>query len=257
MQNLECSLWDHFSLQCQAQQWYHQPSGMNTWFQPARSRKISSAILFTVKERSSIHLTIASRRPTWTEITYILLQLMQPLSTRWALCTEMVCKTNQVYIFYKHSSYWYSKSLKCLPQTNPNMHINTTNTTKSQNPKIHIWNHSPTKYRQWQPSSSTVMFPQWRSIPAQAQTHTSQYGGRGGSGTEMCYLYFHTSWRGRGGGGSNVLLVFHKHYQQQNSLRALLVLHWSPFAATLSVNKSSESGTPLWMAHNQLNRHTA
>ena len=126
---------------------------------------------------------------------------MQPLSTRWALRTEMVCKTNQVYIFYKHSSYWYSKSLKCLPQTNPNMHINTTNTTKSQNPKIHIWNHSPTKYRQWRPSSSTVMFPRWRSIPAQAQTHTSQYGGRGGSGTEMCYLYFHTSWRGGGGGG--------------------------------------------------------
>ena len=126
MQNLECSLRDHFSLQCQAQQCCHQPSGMNTWFQPACSRKISSAILFTVKEQSSIHLTIASRRPTWTETTYILLQLMQPLSTRWALCTEMVCKTNQVYIFYKHFSYWYSKSLKYLPQTNPNMHINTT-----------------------------------------------------------------------------------------------------------------------------------
>ena len=60
-----------------------------------------------------------------------------------------------------------------------------------------------------------------------------------------------------GRGGRNVLLVFHKHYQQQNSLRASLVLQWSPFAATLSVNKSSESGIPLGMAHNQLNRHTA
>ena len=133
MQNLECSLCDHFSLQCQAQQWYHQPSGMNTWFQPACSRKISSAILFTVKEQSSIHLTIASWRPTWTETTYILLQPMQPLSTRRALCTETVCKTNQIYIFYKHFSYWYSKSLNCLPQTNPQ------NTTKSQNPKnLHV-----------------------------------------------------------------------------------------------------------------------
>ena len=85
------------------------------------------------------------------------------------------------------------------------------------------------------------MFPRWRSIPAQVQTHISGHGGRGGSGTEMCYLYFHTSWHGRrrggGVGGRKVLLVFHKHYQQQNSLRASLVLQWSPFSATLSVKQ--------------------